>query len=638
MIQKGEILDGMYQIIQEIGQGGTGIIYLAEHLRLQKRVVVKRIKDNFVGQINGRAEVDILKRLHHTCLPQVYDFLVIGSSIYTVMEYVQGYDLQVYLDQGYQFSEQIIRKWLLQLTEVLDYLHSQNPPILHSDIKPSNLMVTPDQNICLIDFNISLDGENSKDIQGISQWYAAPEQYEKAMNVLYGRQDHIVLDGRMDIYSLGATFYTVMTGLLPSPGKQRFQDITDMDIPFSEGMKAVISKCMKHNPTLRFSGAGQMHKYLLDIGKMDPVYKRMGHVQAAVCLLWCMCIIAGIMFIYYGNWKNGVENWQRAYRELYVSTEIQDEAEIISKGTEILNESVYKGYLKKNPGKRAEVLHILGDSYFRQANYRESVSYYKEAWELSQETGGYCMDYVIALVRNNQITKASQIITSAEGLRGLSAGEQKLIQAEIAWMRGGEDEAEKYLEEMFSAEIITDTDILMQGRMLQADIYEEQGQYEKAMQVLEEAITANGDRNLLRRLGQVSVKAADDCENETDRNTCLKRALECYDRLNENTDSSYEDKLNLALVKQALGNYEESNNLLQRMAISYPEDYRIPMWRCYNYLSIAKEENSYEEVWEDLIYQYGSCKHMYDLQGIRDGDMEELIEIMEELEVQKKGK
>lgn len=80
MIQSGMVLDGIYRIIQEIGQGGTGIIYLAEHLRLHKKVVVKKIKDHFVGQVNGRAEVDILKRLHHSYLPQVYDFLVIGGQ------------------------------------------------------------------------------------------------------------------------------------------------------------------------------------------------------------------------------------------------------------------------------------------------------------------------------------------------------------------------------------------------------------------------------------------------------------------------------------------------------------------------------------------------------------------------------
>ena len=124
MIQSGMVLDGIYRIIQEIGQGGTGIIYLAEHLRLHKKVVVKKIKDHFVGQVNGRAEVDILKRLHHSYLPQVYDFLVIGDSIYTVMEYIEGRDLQYYLDGKYTFPEESIRKWLLQLAQVLGYLHS----------------------------------------------------------------------------------------------------------------------------------------------------------------------------------------------------------------------------------------------------------------------------------------------------------------------------------------------------------------------------------------------------------------------------------------------------------------------------------------------------------------------------------
>ena len=87
MIQSGDVLAGQYQILNEIGSGGTGIIYLAMHLHLRKKVVVKKIKDHFVGQVNARAEVDILKNLHYTNLPQVYDFLVIDSSINTGINY-----------------------------------------------------------------------------------------------------------------------------------------------------------------------------------------------------------------------------------------------------------------------------------------------------------------------------------------------------------------------------------------------------------------------------------------------------------------------------------------------------------------------------------------------------------------------
>lgn len=593
MIQNGAILDGMYQIIHEIGQGGTGIIYLAEHLRLQKKVVVKKVKDNFVGQINGRAEVDILKRLHHTCLPQVYDFLVIDSSIYTVMEYVEGQDLQQYLDQGYQFPEQTVRMWLLQLSEVLEYLHTQSPPILHSDIKPANLMVTPQGNICLIDFNISLDGENSKDIQGISPWYAAPEQYEKAQNVIYGQKDRIVLDGRMDIYSLGATFYRVMTGLLPSPDRVQLQDIMYLDIPYSEGMKAVVSKAMKQQPAARFQTAGQMRKVLADVGRMDPVYRRYGYLQIAGGLVWILCVIAGVMCLYYGSWKSGIENWQRAYRELYVSVQEENETEIVSKATEMLNESRYQGYLEKHEEEHAKLLHTLGESYFRQEQFGEAASYYKEAWEMSPETGGYCKDYVIALVRDGQMAGAERVLQSAESLRGLSQSEQQLIEAQITWMQAMEE-----------------------------------GEYAVAMTALEEVQEIQPSRDILRQLGQTAAEAASNSQRASVGDAYLKKALGYYQTLNESGSPNYSDRLNLALTQRAAGQYRNSNDTLKVMLQSYPDDYLISMWMCYNYLSM--EDKS---LLEDIKFRYKDCKHLYDISGESNQDMEDLIEIMEELGV-----
>ena len=120
----GEVLSGLYQVVDEIGKGGAGIIYRAYHLNLHKYVVVKKIKDNFVGVLNARGEVDILKSLHHTCLPQVYDFLQIGNDIYTVMDYIEGHDLKYYIDGGYRFEEAALWSWLAQLTDVLEYLHN----------------------------------------------------------------------------------------------------------------------------------------------------------------------------------------------------------------------------------------------------------------------------------------------------------------------------------------------------------------------------------------------------------------------------------------------------------------------------------------------------------------------------------
>ncbi|MCI6464643.1 MAG: protein kinase [Faecalicatena sp.] len=630
MIQKGDILGGMYQIICEIGQGGTGIIYLAYHLHLQKKVVVKKVKDHFVGQINGRAEVDILKRLHHSYLPQVYDFLDVGGSIYTVMEYIEGQDLQQYLNQGRHFPEQILLKWMLQLCEVLEYLHSQTPCILHSDIKPSNIMITVQGNVCLIDFNISLNGEVSKDIKGVSPWFAAPEQYQKAMDIQYGKKNTSVLDVRMDIYSLGAVFYTLMSGRLPSPDKEQYQDLFSMDIPYSDGIRAITIKAMKKKPSARFQSAGQMKKALLDVSRMDPLYKKYTFVQFAGVFVWLLCVVMGVLLLYYGNWQNGIENWQQAYRQLYVSAEKQDDTEVVSQATKILNSRTYSSYLKRHEEKKAEVLHVLGESYFRQEEFREAASYYEEAWRLEPENDGFCKDYVIALVCSGLVSKAHTVMDSADGARSLTAGERLLIQAEISWMEEEEDRALKELEKFFEVE--TDQKNLLNGYLLQASIYEKGEEYEKAVRALEHAEELESSKEVLRQMGQSAAKAALADSRNTNQSIYLAKAYHCYQRLNQSKNPSYEDQLNLALTQRAMGKYEDSNDTLYRMDRTYGEDYVIPMWMCYNYLELAKEQKSYEGILEDLKFRYQDCKHRYQASGESDTEMEELTGIMKELE------
>ena len=107
-------------------------------------------------------------------LPQVYDFVQIGTDVFTVMDYIPGHDLKYYLDRGQQFDEKQILIWLNQLLEVLEYLHTRSPKIIHCDIKPANIMITEEGNVCLIDFNISLDGENNKELVGLSTQFASP--------------------------------------------------------------------------------------------------------------------------------------------------------------------------------------------------------------------------------------------------------------------------------------------------------------------------------------------------------------------------------------------------------------------------------------------------------------------------------
>jgi len=170
-------LQGTYTDLVEIGAGGGGTVFRAYHVRMQKYVVLKKIHENIQNSVDIRGELDILKNLRHSYLPTVLDFIEDNGSIYTVMDYIPGESFESMLSRGVRFSQAQVTRYAEQLAEVLAYLHEQNPPIIHGDIKPANIMLTPENNICLIDFNISqAAGDSLGKNLGYTPGYASPEQ------------------------------------------------------------------------------------------------------------------------------------------------------------------------------------------------------------------------------------------------------------------------------------------------------------------------------------------------------------------------------------------------------------------------------------------------------------------------------
>ena len=175
-----KIIAGLYEIDEKIGAGGGGVVYLGRHTRLHKLVVLKADKRSLSTKEESlRREVDMLKNLRQTYIPQVYDFVQQDGVVYTVMDYIEGESLDKILARGEKIPQPDIVKWSCQLLEALDYLHHQGSHgILHGDIKPANIMLLPDGDICLIDFNIALAlGEDGAVKVGFSRGYASPEHY-----------------------------------------------------------------------------------------------------------------------------------------------------------------------------------------------------------------------------------------------------------------------------------------------------------------------------------------------------------------------------------------------------------------------------------------------------------------------------
>lgn len=628
MLHNGDVIDGMYQIIREIGKGGTGVIYLGYHLRLRKQIVIKRIKENYTGRINVRGEADILKRLHHTYLPQVYDFLEAGGGIYTVMDYIPGHDLQYYLDNQYQFPEQTVLLWLKQLCEVLAYLHTQDPPILHSDIKPGNIMITPQGNVCLIDFNISLDGTEGGKLQGLSPHYAAPEQYRAAMDILYSGGGQFDPDLRMDIYSLGAVFYRMMTGYLPEPQTGVPYPIMELDIPYSEGLKAAISRATEYNPARRFKSAQQMGKALENLEKLDPEYRSMGRLQILSGLLYGVCLAAGILMIYggIGVWQR--DAWQNSYSELYAASESGEEASVITAGTDMLNDFMMQGYMDSHPEDKGDVLYILAESYYRQQQYDTAAQYYRDALEAAPDSSLYLRDYIAALTRSGEpfdIIALEQQYPEA----ALDPAESSFVEAEAAYAAGEPKEALAKVEA--AMKLSTDSDLTAAICELKADICIELDEYGDALETLSTAVDISGDRNLLRKAGQTAFQAGNAASSDIEKRTYYEQALTVYERLCGEDSASYEDFLNRALVLRALGRYGTSIDRLREMQSAWPDDYRILMWMCWNYLDEAAS-NGEREVPSEAGFCYNTARHAYDASGQTDEDMEELISVMEERE------
>jgi len=326
MTRVGTILGDKYEILKKIGQGGMSIVYLAMDMRLNKQWAIKEIKkskkQDTATLLKGlQMEANILKMVDHPVLPRIVDIIDDGSTIFVVMDYIEGRPLNEVLKlEGEQPQDRVI-EWAKDLCSALDYLHSMNPPIIYRDMKPSNIMLKPDGKVKLIDFGTAkeLDVESLADTTALgTRGYAAPEQFGDAK----GRGIYKT-DARTDIYSLGATLYHIVTGKNPSEPPYVMKPIRQWNSSLSSGLEKIILKCTMANPEERYQNCTELLYDLEHYEELDDAFKKACFRKMRSFLITSVCaVFFAIVSIvgYVGNKQEQYNNYENLIREGFQHT------------------------------------------------------------------------------------------------------------------------------------------------------------------------------------------------------------------------------------------------------------------------------------------------------------------------------
>lgn len=671
----GQEINATYRMLGEIGSGGGGTVYKAYHIRLKKQVVFKKMHRSLMQVMDPAKEADILKNLHHPYLPQVLDFLTIDGDVYTVMDFVPGESFEQLVKKGTRFSQKQITKYAAQLSETLAYLHGQKPAIIHGDIKPANIMLTPQDNICLIDFNISgFMTEGNFLTLGYSAGFASPEQQaavEQKRKQMETRQGAVSglpstgsvtienqnrrIDERSDIYSAGATLYYIAAGVKPVQTADGIRHPAEINTQISKALDFILMKALNPRPADRFQNAQAMHKAILDIYKLDRRYRLLIFRQNFTYLFWILIILAGV-------WGT-LTGWQKVKEErilLYEDTvfrmqelrDSQDTEEFLAlyekavkmfperteayyqramllyeqreyeKDIKFISEQViYDSEISQLP-EAGDLFFILANCYFELEDYEHAVVDFRTAVRLNGDNPEYFQDYAVSLARLGKIDEASDILETAEQ-KGLSSAGLCVVRGEIALAKQEYSDA----EDEFNACIVQTDDmhLKMRAYVMADKTLAAMGKTEenclRAVSLLTQACAELPTEELLlieERLAQNYIDLGD----MTGNNSYRYSAIEIFDKIIQQgwaTNTTYN---NIVVLYQKAGDYPKAAEVLQEMLRIDDADYTVYKRLAFLEVDIQQEKDSQVRDYAMFKTYYEKAVELYQKAANQDTDAE----------------
>src|SRR5260221_1142687 len=270
MIAPNTVVGGRYRVMKPLGGGGMKLVYLAEDLRLAARpCALAEMVDTFTSPETQKQavaafqrEADMLAQLSNEHIPRVFDRFSDQNHHYLVMEYIEGITLEQKINEnGGKLPESEIIDVALQVLDTLEYLHNLEPPVIYRDLKPSNVMLTPSEQVKLIDFGIARLFQPLSNATMIgTQGYAPPEQYRRKVEF------------RSDLYALGATMHHALSGRDPALEPPfSFPALRSLCPYLTPALCDLIDQALKYDLALRVADAAEFRQLLIAIKSGTPM-------------------------------------------------------------------------------------------------------------------------------------------------------------------------------------------------------------------------------------------------------------------------------------------------------------------------------------------------------------------------------
>lgn len=667
------ILGADYEHMVPLTPGGTGEVFRAHKRGLDVDVVVKRVKSRYQGQMSERREANILKNLRHQYLPRIYD-IISGSDgfLYTVMDYIPGCDLEQYVARYGALPQKLVVKWMRQLCEVVVYLHSQKPAVIHCDLKPANIMVTPEGNLCLIDFNTALhvkDGEMQA--LGATCGYAAPEQYNISPQAVEHlppalrdqwrvwcrkAQPYGAVTERTDVYGMGAVAYFMLTGYTPGHCLEEVIPLERYHIALGEALRVVVEKAMRPDPARRFPSARGMLAALENLKKNDRRYRRWQRsCQVTAVALGLLLLLSG-----FSLWM-GLELRRESRGEDYlalveeadqlIAQQQYDESLKVLQEAVVLDEARIEAYIRTSTvlyrlGRyqecvdllsgltfvydsgvmtqadfdyaQAELNYVLGSCRFQLEDYAGAEENFSLAAWFAPDEPRYLRDLAVCQAKEGSMEQAQATYQTLRGMENASPEDLLLVEGELSYAQGQYEAALTALRQLKDS---ADPALSSRSYLLAAQCCRALGDLEGEISLLEEAVSrldASSSALHTQELADAYLRLG----VQRGESAPYRRALELCQSLMERGTAALEVRLNAALAQQYLGDVPGALATVEQAVADYPNDYRG--YARLAFLCLDRQVNDPDRARS----AYEQAQTLYQAAGVQDSEMAYLASLM----------